>query len=179
MSTKFHVGLALVLVGGVMSSGCVARAKVRATSGPGHTEAPPPEPVDHGPPSPHRTAPPPPRPTRVVKANWDSSGWVLLGEQWVDGSKDRDVIPVGRENFGKLVAAMVVVEEDDILMHDMIISFGNGQRISPNLKHQFRDKDRTHLRDLIDVGLIDVTWPQRFPSDLATRLQSLLDTPGG
>lgn len=43
----------------------------------------------------------------------------------------------------------------------------------------FRDKDRTHLRDLIDVGLIDSTWPQRFAPELATRLQSLLDTPEG
>lgn len=42
----------------------------------------------------------------------------------------------------------------------------------------WRDKDRTHLRDLIDVGLIDQTWPARFAPELATRLQSLLDTPG-
>lgn len=43
----------------------------------------------------------------------------------------------------------------------------------------FRDKDRTHLRDMIDVQLIDSTWPARFPTELAERLQSLLDTPGG
>ena len=28
----------------------------------------------------------------------------------------------------------------------------------------FRDKDRTHLRDLIDVGLLDSSWPSRFPA---------------
>ena len=43
----------------------------------------------------------------------------------------------------------------------------------------FRDKDRTHLRDFIEVGLIDETWPERYPPELAARLQSLLDTPGG
>ncbi len=43
----------------------------------------------------------------------------------------------------------------------------------------FRDKDRTHLRDLLEVGLIDVTWCPRFPPELAARLQSLIDTPGG
>lgn len=42
-----------------------------------------------------------------------------------------------------------------------------------------RDKDRTHLRDLIGVGLIDHTWPPRMPSELRARLQHLLDTPGG
>jgi hypothetical protein len=41
----------------------------------------------------------------------------------------------------------------------------------------YRDKDRTHLRDLIDVGLIDSAWPARFPSELAERLQALLDHP--
>jgi hypothetical protein len=43
----------------------------------------------------------------------------------------------------------------------------------------FRDKDRTHLRDLIDIGLIDRTWPARFQPELAARLQQLLDDPNG
>jgi hypothetical protein len=43
----------------------------------------------------------------------------------------------------------------------------------------YRDKDRTHLRDLIDVGLIDDTWPNRFAGDLRHRLEQLLDTPDG
>lgn len=43
----------------------------------------------------------------------------------------------------------------------------------------FRDKDRTHIRDLIDVGLVDASWCARLPNELATRLQSLLDTPDG
>jgi hypothetical protein len=43
----------------------------------------------------------------------------------------------------------------------------------------WRDKDRTHLRDLIEVGLIDSSWPARFPGELGNRLQALLDTPNG
>jgi hypothetical protein len=43
----------------------------------------------------------------------------------------------------------------------------------------FRDKDRTHLRDLLDVGLIDATWCSRLPTELASRLQQLLDNPDG
>jgi len=43
----------------------------------------------------------------------------------------------------------------------------------------FRDKDRTHLRDLLEVGLIDGTWCQRFPPELAARLQELIDNPHG
>jgi len=43
----------------------------------------------------------------------------------------------------------------------------------------YRDKDRTHLRDLLDVGLIDGNWCWRYPAELAARLQSLIDTPDG
>jgi len=43
----------------------------------------------------------------------------------------------------------------------------------------FRDKDRTHLRDMIDVGLLDESWPAKLPKALGTRLQQLLDDPDG
>lgn len=43
----------------------------------------------------------------------------------------------------------------------------------------FRDKDRTHIRDLIGVGLVDQSWPARLPDVLTQRLQSILDTPDG
>lgn len=42
-----------------------------------------------------------------------------------------------------------------------------------------RDKDRTHLRDMIGVGIIDRSWLPNLPPPLATRLQKLLDTPDG
>lgn len=43
----------------------------------------------------------------------------------------------------------------------------------------FRDKDRTHLRDLIDVGLVDKSWIARLPFELRARLQQLFDNPEG
>jgi hypothetical protein len=43
----------------------------------------------------------------------------------------------------------------------------------------YRDKDKTHLRDMIGIGLIDASWPARFSAELAGRLQHLLDTPDG
>ncbi|HET6575185.1 MAG TPA: hypothetical protein VFG68_16380 [Fimbriiglobus sp.] len=42
-----------------------------------------------------------------------------------------------------------------------------------------RDKDRTHIRDLIGVCLIDATWPDRFPPELADRLRAILANPDG
>jgi hypothetical protein len=40
-----------------------------------------------------------------------------------------------------------------------------------------RDKDRTHVRDLIGVGLIDRSWLPKLPPELAGRLKQILDTP--
>src|SRR5437016_10444123 len=37
----------------------------------------------------------------------------------------------------------------------------------------FRDKDRTHLRDLIDVGLLDTSSLDRLPEPFGSRLQQL------
>jgi hypothetical protein len=42
-----------------------------------------------------------------------------------------------------------------------------------------RDKDRTHVRDLVGVGLVDATWLPKLPPELATRLKQILDTPDG
>jgi hypothetical protein len=44
---------------------------------------------------------------------------------------------------------------------------------------EFRRKDQVHLLDLIGVGLIDDSWPARYPPELAARLKSLLDNPDG
>ena len=43
----------------------------------------------------------------------------------------------------------------------------------------FRDKDRMHLRDMLDVELIDESWIARLPIELAPRLQTILDDPNG
>jgi hypothetical protein len=43
----------------------------------------------------------------------------------------------------------------------------------------FRDKDRTHVRDLIEVGLVTADWLAKLPPILADRLRLLLDNPDG
>jgi hypothetical protein len=41
----------------------------------------------------------------------------------------------------------------------------------------FRDKDRVHIRDLMEVGLIDQSWLGKLLVPLASRLQELIDNP--
>ena len=43
----------------------------------------------------------------------------------------------------------------------------------------WRYKDRTHLLDMLEVGLIDAAWVSKYPQELGIRLQHLIDTPGG
>lgn len=45
--------------------------------------------------------------------------------------------------------------------------------------NSWRRKDQVHLMDLIEMGLIDDTWPQRFSKSLGQRIQELLDDPNG
>ena len=40
----------------------------------------------------------------------------------------------------------------------------------------FRLKDKVHLLDMRDVGLIDESWCGRFPPELAARLKELIDS---
>jgi hypothetical protein len=41
----------------------------------------------------------------------------------------------------------------------------------------YRTKDRMHLLDMLDLGLIDAGWRNRFPPVLAERLQELVQNP--
>jgi hypothetical protein len=43
----------------------------------------------------------------------------------------------------------------------------------------FRRKDQVHLLDMIELGLIDPSWLDRLPPELAARLKTLLDNPEG
>jgi hypothetical protein len=42
-----------------------------------------------------------------------------------------------------------------------------------------RRKDQMHLLDMLEVGLIDQSWCNRYPPELAVRLQELIDNPEG
>ena len=43
----------------------------------------------------------------------------------------------------------------------------------------YRMKDRVHILDMIDVGLVDAAWLDRLPKELADRLRELLANPDG
>ena len=91
--------------------------------------------------------PPAPAPRPAPMIDYGREGWVLLGQAWVAGRRDRDFIPVGR-NQGRFSRVMLVVDQGDVEMHDLLITWGNGRTWSPAMRHYFREGARSRAIDL-------------------------------
>ncbi len=74
-------------------------------------------------------------------------GWKHLGTRVVDFAKDTDVIIVG-ESKGKFTAFMVEVEDGDLEMHDITVTFGNSKQHSVDTRMDFNENSRTRKIDL-------------------------------
>src|SRR6185503_6870173 len=82
-----------------------------------------------------------PRPTERRQERMDDRGdrqfdrnsqWDKLGERWVNGRADRDVINVSRrERYSRI---KLVVEHSAVEMYDVEIIFGNGERFAPGTR---------------------------------------------
>lgn len=81
---------------------------------------------------------------RAVVARAD---WTRLGERWVDGTHDRDVIAVGARD-GRFRRIMLVVEHSALEMFDVVVTFGDGSRFSPPTRHVFGPDTRSSVIDL-------------------------------
>ena len=55
------------------------------------------------------------------------NGYVYLGERFVNGRADHDVIPVGRAD-GRFTSIMIVVENAPVEVFDIDVTFGNNER---------------------------------------------------
>jgi hypothetical protein len=109
-----------------------------------HRTQPPPPPPPKPEPKPQ---PPPPPPPPAPKPVWDSTGWTQLGQQVVHGKNDRDVISVGKR-AGRFSKLTIVVEDSDLIMKDIVVTFGNGEKFEPKTKVVFKENSRTRVFDL-------------------------------
>jgi hypothetical protein len=96
-----------------------------------------------------------------ASADWDRNGWTKLGEQTVNGKVDRDTIRVGAKE-GKFTKLTIVVEKSELELLSFVITFANGQKFSPAVKHYFKENSRTRVIDLPGdermIQKIDVTY---------------------
>ena len=95
------------------------------------------------------------------------------------GAKARDAVHIlfagERVRSADPIPAPEVTESAIVGAHN-VVAFESLVRMKLT---SFRDKDRTHLRDMIGVELIDESLLPRLPAELAARLKELLDSPEG
>ncbi len=78
---------------------------------------------------------------------FDPTGWTLLGEQAVNGGKDKDTIKVGKYK-GAFDQLTMVVTDSDLELTDFVVMFPKGQKWSPSLRKTFKEGSRSHVIDL-------------------------------
>jgi hypothetical protein len=110
----------------------------------------PPPPPNEPPPAPPPNEPPPsypPPPPPHAGPEWDSTGWILLGEHTVDGRIDSDQFDFSQKQ-GKISRIMVVVLDSDLEMLEFRIVSVNGDVYNPQTRHLFREGSRTRPIEL-------------------------------
>jgi hypothetical protein len=115
----------------------------------------------------------------------ESAGFIYRHVKSIDmfldgpGSKTRDAVHVlfaGEKVRAEDPVPAPDVSETEIIQNQRILRLDALVRMKLTA---FRDKDRMHLRDMIDVELIDETLCGRLPPELSSRLKELIDDPNG
>lgn len=121
----------------------------------------------------------------AAKAAMEAAGFVYRHakslDTFLDGPnvKARDAVHVlfaGEKVFPDDLVAAPDVSEAENIENYRTLTLEALVRMKLN---SFRRKDQVHLLDMIDVELVDASWCDRFPPELAARLNELLDNPDG
>lgn len=92
--------------------------------------------------------PPPAAPSPPgVAGHPDMTGWRLVGDAWITGQFEREIVRAGKYQ-GRYARVMLVVTESSLEVGDVVLQFGDGQRQSPGLRHSFVDGSRSRAIDL-------------------------------
>lgn|GEM_PF-2476162 len=156
---------ALLLSGGLVACTATAgppppnygpapRQPVVVQPAPAPPPPPPPPPVEPAPPvvvappAPPMPPPPPDNDTLSDRKFDRSSDWDKLGERWVDGKLDGDVIKVGKKKKNRFRAIAVLVEHAPVQMYDIVITFGDNSTWSPTTRLIFGQDSTSRVIDL-------------------------------
>ena len=94
-----------------------------------------------------------------------------------EGAKARDAVHVifaGRKVRQEYAEPAPDVEPFDVAPPFHILPL---EKLLEMKLTSFRLKDQVHIQDMIGVGLVDETWPERFSPILAERLRAILANP--
>ena len=115
----------------------------------------------------------------------ESVGFILRrvagGTMFLDGpdAKARDAVHVlfaGEKVRQEYVEAVPAIDDCERIEEIRTLPLESLVRMKLT---SFRRKDQVHLADMLDVGVIDPTWLDRFSPELRRRLQELIDNPDG
>ncbi len=121
----------------------------------------------------------------VAKGVFAIAGFVFRHIQGIDmfldgpNAKDRDAVHI--LFAGAKVRPADLFPTPDVSESDRVSTF-RVVALEPLVRMKltsFRREDRMHVRDMLDVGLVDATWLARLPEALSARLKELLDDPDG
>jgi len=83
----------------------------------------------------------------LAGATYAAQGWEMLGRQDVDFKKDHDRIDVGRKE-GRFKQLEIRVQGAPVEINKMVVTFGNDETFSPELRHRFDEKSSSRVIDL-------------------------------
>ena len=118
-------------------------------------------------------------------AAMESAGFIYRHVKGIDmfldgpGSKARDAVHVlfaGEKVKPEDPVPAPDVSEAEELQHHRTLRLDALVRMKLTAFHR---KDQMHLLDMLDVELVDESWCDRLPPELATRLKQLIDDPNG
>ncbi len=126
----------------------------------------------------------------AAKAALEPAGFIYRHVSGIDmfldgpGAKARDAVHVvfaGEKVRPDSLAASAAITESEMAGTEAFCKFSviSLEALVRMKLTAYRRKDQVHLLDMIEVGLIDKSWPERFQPELGERLQKLLDDPDG
>jgi hypothetical protein len=83
----------------------------------------------------------------LAYAAQDRGRWESLGRTEADFKNDHDRIDVGRHE-GKFRQLDIRAEGAPVEIHRMVVTFADGKKFEPNIKHRFDEGSRSHTIDL-------------------------------
>ena len=86
-------------------------------------------------------------PSSARAQEWDSSGWVLLGERTIDGHREHSA-SIDVSTRGRYAKIMIVVDRHEARLTDFAVAFARGDQWHPGVDKSFRHGERSLGLDL-------------------------------
>jgi hypothetical protein len=121
----------------------------------------------------------------AARAAMEAAGFIYRHVRFIDmfldgpGTKVRDAVHIlfANEKVREDSLAPSADVEEFVYSQDQLYKHLDLEALVRMKLTSYRLKDQVHLQDMLDVELIDATWPARFPGELGSRLQTVIDNP--